>query len=327
MQTGGQGLDDKTVMVTGASGFLGAALLPVLAAAGCEVVCLGRRPPADLPASRARHVRADLLDAASLTAALREARPDIVIHLAGVSLPPGDAAARRAMLELNVLGTETMLAASAASGAGSVVVAGSAAQYGPLAGGAQGLREEDACRPVGLYGISKAASGALALEFGRATGLTVTLAVPFNVIGPGQGEHLVPATFIKQLVAAPGTGPARIELGDVSAERDWIDVRDVARAIALLAARRQPGAFNICTGRPVAVARLLETLRHVSARPFQWILDPARLRPDQPSIQFGDPSRIAQVTGWRAEIKLAKTLADMLCAAGGLATGTERQGG
>jgi GDP-4-dehydro-6-deoxy-D-mannose reductase len=320
-----QGLDGKTVLVTGASGFIGSALLPLLAGHARETVCLGRQAPVPPAGPGTRHVACDILDAASLAAAFGTARPDIVIHLAGTSVPPRDAAARRAMLDLNVMGTEAVLAAAEKAGAGLVVVVGSAAQYGPLMAGRQGLREDDPCRPSGLYGISKAAAGALALDLGLATGLPVALAVPFNVIGPGQAAHLVPSAFIGQMVAAPGTGPLRIEVGDVTAQRDWVDVRDVARAIALLAALRQPGAFNICTGRAMPVATLIETLREVSARPLDWTVDAARLRPDQPSVQFGDPSRIAAATGWRAEIGLAATLADMLREAGGQVQGAERR--
>ena len=127
------------------------------------------------------------------------------------------------------------------------------------------------------------------------TGLPVMLAVPFNVIGPGQAEHLVPATFIRQLLATPGDGPVRIAVGDVTAERDWIDVRDVAQALVVLAARGRGGAYNICTGRAQPVSALLNALQAASPRRFDWAVDPARLRPGQPSIHYGDPARIAAV--------------------------------
>lgn len=321
MQGGMEGLAGRSVLVTGGSGFIGAALLPLLAEAGCVVSCFGRRAPAH----PARHLRGDLHDATSLAGAFAAARPEVVIHLAGAAVPPSDVAARRAMLDLNVMGTEAVLAAAAGAGAQHVVVVGSAAQYGPLPAPDHALREDDACRPVGLYGISKAAAGALALDFARGSGLAVTLAVPFNVIGPGQAAHLVPATFIAQLVAAPGNGPVRIAVGDTTAMRDWVDVRDLARAIALLAARRATGTFNICTGRAVAVAELLATLRDLSARPFDWTTEAARLRPEQPSVHRGDPARIAAAIGWRAEIGLRTTLADMLRAAGGDIQDTERR--
>jgi GDP-4-dehydro-6-deoxy-D-mannose reductase len=321
MQGGTEDLAGRSVLVTGGSGFVGAALVPLLAAAGCAVACFGRRAPPH----PARHLPGDLRDGASLAAGFAAARPEVVIHLAGAAVPPPDAGARRAMLELNVMGTEAVLAAAAGVGAQHVVVVGSAAQYGPLPAPRHALTEDDPCRPVGLYGISKAAAGALALDFGRGTGLAVTLAVPFNVIGPGQASHMVPATFIAQLVGAPGAGAVRIAVGDTSAERDWVDVRDVARAIVLLAARRATGPFNICTGRAVPVAALLGTLRELSARPFDWTTDAARLRPEQPSVHRGDPARIMAATGWHAQIGLRTTLADMLRAAGGDIHDTERR--
>lgn len=320
-----QGLDGKAVLVTGASGFIGSALLPLLKGHAREIVCVGRGPSGSRSGPGCRHIACDIRDAASLSKAFRAARPDVVIHLAGMTVPPQDGPARQAMLDVNVLGTEAVLAAAAEAETGFVLVVGSAAQYGPLPTGGRALREDDACRPSGLYGISKAAAGALSLDFGRATGLPVALALPFNVIGPGQAGHLVPATFIRQIIAAPGVGPVTIDVGDVTAQRDWVDVRDVARAVALLAALGQPGSFNICTGRALPVETLLETLRAVSARRLDWTVDPARLRPDQPSVQFGDPARIAAATGWRAEIGLIDTISDMLLAAGGQVKSAERR--
>lgn len=305
-------LAGANVFMTGASGFVGRALLPLLVDAGCHVTCLGRSVPAIAAGVGLRHVTGDIRDTALLRGALAGAEPDLVFHLAGASVPPRDVAERRGMLELNVLGTEAVLEAAAKAGARKVIVVGSAAQYGPLVVAGRGLQEGDACRPVGLYGISKAAAGALALDFAQMTGLSVTLALPFNIIGPGQASHLVPATFIRQIAATPGDGPVRIEVGDVTAERDWIDVRDVARALVSLAMRGRGGAYNICAGRSRPVSVLLDALRDASPRPFEWVVDPARLRPGQPSIHYGDPARIVADTGWKAEIALADSLAAML---------------
>ncbi|MBW6396478.1 NAD(P)-dependent oxidoreductase [Roseomonas sp. HJA6] len=310
-------LAGTSVFLTGASGFVGRALLPLLVDVGCRVTCFGRSAPVTEMGAPVRHAAGDVRDAAVLDAALAAARPDLVFHLAGVSAPPRDLPARRAMLELNVLATEMLLQAALNAGVRKVLVVGSAAQYGPLARIGRGLREDDACRPTGLYGISKAAAGSVALDFAQATGLSVTLAVPFNVIGPGQAEHLVPATFISQILAAPGDGPVRIRVGDITAERDWVDVRDVARALLSLASRGLGGAYNICSGRPRPVSALLQALRAASPRHFDWVVDEARLRADQPSIHYGDPARIAADTGWSAEIALPDSLAAMFTAAGG----------
>lgn len=317
MGAGAQELEGRTLVVTGAAGFLGRALLDQLAPLACRVVTLGRPGSARPPGPRGQHLVGDILDAGSLATSFGAVRPDTVIHLAAQTAPPRDAEQRRAMLAVNVLGTESVLAAAARAGAASAVVVGSAAQYGPMAQGGRALREDDPCRPVGAYGISKAAAGQLALDFGASFGLPVTLALPFNVIGAGQPPHLVPATFIRQVVALPAAGAGCIAVGDIAAQRDWVDVRDVARALVLLAAQRLPGAYNICTGSAVAVSELLAILQRLSARRFDLAQDPARLRPGQPSVQFGDPSKLRDATGWRAQVTLEDSLAAMLLMAGG----------
>lgn len=311
------GLDGKVVLVTGGSGFIGSALLPLLSAYSRKVISLSRRPGLSATPTAICHVACDILDGPSLASAFDAQRPDIVIHLAGLSLPPKDAAARRAMIDINLTATDMVLAEAARHEVELAVVAGSAAQYGPMEREDRGLREDDPCRPSGLYGITKAAAGALALDFGRTTGLPVTLALPFNVIGPSQAAHFVPATFIQQLADAPGAGAVCLAVGDLDARRDWVDVRDVARALALLAAAKQPGAFNICTGQAVSVSALLEALCTASGRPLEWRSQPQRRRPDLPSVNFGDPAKIRAMTGWRAQIGLATSLTDMLRASGG----------
>lgn len=322
MQSGTTGLMGRRILVTGGTGFIGAVFAARLTAAQAIVFTLARRAAAvSQPGVQA--LRADVLDDAALAAAFGQARPEIVVHLAGSVGPPADPPARRAALALDVLGTEAVLGAARAAGVRSAVVLGSAAQYGPPPDG-RALREDDPCRPAGLYGISKAAAGQLALDFGRRFAMPVTLAIPFNVIGPGQPDHLVPATFIRQILALPSDG-GRIAVGDLSAERDWIDVRDVAAALALLAARGGDGAFNICTGRAVPVGALIDTLRRLGPRRFDWLSDPARLQPGQPSKVRGDPAKLAAETGWRAAIALEDSLATMLQAAGGHPSHTERR--
>jgi GDP-4-dehydro-6-deoxy-D-mannose reductase len=324
MTLGTASLQGRRVLVTGGTGFVGAATARCLAAAGAAVASLARRPPAGAAPPGVQALCGDILDDAALARALAEARPDTLLHLAGSVAPPGDFAARRATLERDVLGTETVLAAAASAGVGAAIVLGSAAQYGPQPGG--GAVAEDApCRPAGLYGIAKAAAGAAALDFGRAFGLPVALAIPFNIIGPDQPDHLVPATFIRQVVALPPGAPRRIAVGDTAAERDWIDVRDVAAALALLVHRPRAGAFNICTGRPVAVATLLATIARLVPEPFAWTTEAARLRPGQPSKLHGDPAKLAAETGWRATVPLEESLAAMIRAAGGRLKEMERE--
>ncbi len=102
-------------------------------------------------------------------------------------------------------------------------------------------------------------------------------------------------------------------MGNLSARRDFTDVRDVARAYLLLAERGRPGeAYNVCSGTAVSIRELLELLGQAAGIRVEPVVDPDRLRPaDLPEL-YGSPAALEKATGWRPRIPLRQTLADLL---------------
>ena len=297
-------------LVTGATGFAGSHLVDALVATGADVAAWGNAQGRPLPADsrRVRWASVDILDRDAVQDALRALRPTVVFHLAGL---PHVAAAWKdsgRALQVNALGTHHLLdGVEAIVPDSKVVVAGSALVYRPSR---TALREEDPVGPADPYGVSKLAQE---MRAQRATALVV-LTRPFNHAGPRQSESFVTSSFAKQLAEIEmGIREPKLLVGNLDARRDIMDVRDTARAYLALADRGSPGRiYNICSGTAHRVGDLLERLLSITRARVTVEQDPSRLRPSDNPVVLGNPSRLITDTGWRPEIPVEQTLADLL---------------
>ncbi len=273
-------------LVTGASGFVGRHLVVALREARWRVVTLDRQPPADIVG--------DLL-----TVSLRAARADVVFHLAGFANPSASLTHARDAYDANARGTARLVREAPA---GRFVIASSCQVY-PFSD--RRHVEGDPVRPRSPYSASKLCGEALALAVGR----DVIVLRPFNHTGPGQGDAYVCPRIARQIARAEaGRGPRTIEVGELAPERDFFDVRDMARAYLRAAEKGRSGEiYNVATGRPVSIGRILESLLALSEVTLE-----VRATNGRRSVLTGDSSKFRAATGWRPEIPLARTLADLL---------------
>ncbi len=294
-------------LVTGGSGFLGGHLLSALAERrmpGVEVMALGRRLPANLPSEA--FLQADLNDPSSLRPALTSTEPAVVFHTAGRT-PPADP---ETLYLANTLATLHLLdALRALPKTTRLVLAGSAAELGPVPVGDLPVREDYPCRPGDAYGLSKwlASTAGLAAR----PPLEVIVARVFNPVGPGQPTSQALGRFA-DLLSDPGPDPLHLAVGDLDARRDFIDVRDVARALMALALLGHPGqAYHVGTGRSHRVREGLDRLIALSGRNVEVEVDPLRPRGRGPDDSRADPTRLMTHTGWRPQIGWEQSLADL----------------
>jgi GDP-4-dehydro-6-deoxy-D-mannose reductase len=143
------------------------------------------------------------------------------------------------------------------------------------------------------------------------------IARPFNHTGPGQDKRFALPAFAAQIAAIEeGRQEPRVEVGNLSVERDFLDVRDVTEAYMLLvaAAAKLPSrsVFNIASGTSRSLSSLLDHLRQRSRRGFDVIVDPSRLRPADVPRAAGDASRLRELTGWRPRRPIEETLLSLL---------------
>jgi len=305
------------IFMTGATGFAGSHLLDNLLAAGHQVSALvhpatsHQRLP-DHPALTA--VPGDLLNRDSLTAAVVASQPDLIYHLAGQASPGLSWREPALTLAINTGGVANLLDAAVAYGRPRVVVVTSAEIYGPVQAKDLPLTEVTPPAPHHPYGISKWAAGQLVPLYWQRYQLPVVEARPFNHIGPRQATGFVVADFASQLAAIKlGQQPPTLAVGNLDAERDFTDVRDVVAAYQGIAADGRPGeAYLICSGQPVPIHYLLNTLLELAEVAVEVVYDPARMRPSDTPVLYGSYAKLARDTGWQPAIHLRQSLADAL---------------
>jgi GDP-4-dehydro-6-deoxy-D-mannose reductase len=271
------------------------------AAAGDEVVDL----------SRSSGLGIDLLDAELVRAAVRDAEPTAVYHLAARAHVGESWHDPEGFLRDNVAMTLHLLeAVRDEAPEAAVVVVGSSELYGPPA--ALPVDESAPLRPQNPYAVSKASADLLAGFFADAHGLRIVRARAFNHAGPGQEPIYAIASFARQVAAGleHGEDPVRVVTGNPDARRDYTDVRDVVRAYRALAERAEPGVYNICSGRPASAAQLLTALGRVTGVGIDHQVDPKLRRAHELMEMRGSYERLKAATGWEPEFTLEQTLAD-----------------
>lgn len=310
--------------ITGIGGFAGTHLAARLLEDGHDVGGLvrERRLYPGLIELAARHPRFDLdglacgdvADADEMMRVIADARPDGVFHLAGIAFVPRAESDPGRALVVNALGSRHVMAAvHRAAPAGRIVVVGSADVYGAAADTGVPIEESCALRPVSTYGLSKAAADMAAFQQWWETGLAVIRARAFNHTGPGQSADFVCSDFARQVARIErGAAPPLLRTGNLQSARDFSDVRDIVRGYAVLMERGTPGeAYNLCTGRTVTIAAIVDGLRAEIGVPFEVVEESARVRRREIPRVVGSAAR-ARALGWTPTIPLRQPLRDLL---------------
>jgi GDP-4-dehydro-6-deoxy-D-mannose reductase len=293
-------------LVTGAGGFVGHHLVAHLLASGDEVSQCDRSMAPDIS-------YLDITDASACLALVADVKPDVIYHLAGWADVGGSWKAPVEAFRTNAEGTLNVLSAATDVGVQRVVAVSSADVYGAVSGDELPLTELSALRPVSPYAASKVAADYLGLQAWLGRGLPVLRVRAFNHLGPGQTDKFVASALASRIARNERDGGDVLTIGDLSARRDFTDVRDVVRAYRLLAEHGSPGeAYNVCTGVDVAVQELADQLIAMAGRPMRFETDPELLRPVDVPVLRGDHTKLTEATGWQPEIPLGQTLADLL---------------
>lgn len=309
-------------LITGYSGFVGPHLARHLIERGDEV--WGVEFPAGFvaPDFLRESVGSVSVKACDLTtgvddiaALIEEARPDAIYHLAALSHVPTSWTDPAAVYRVNVLGTLNLLEAvkQAAPDAATLVVT-SGDIYGRRESGETELTESSAQRPVNPYAASKAAQDEIVGILADAEGRRIVRARPFNHTGPGQSADFVCAAFARQIARIKlSLDEPIIKTGDLSTQRDFLDVRDVVRAYRLAVTQGAPGGvFNIASGEARSIQSILDRLMALAEVEARIERDPSFGRPTDSSPPTVKTDAIRAASGWQPEIPFDQTLQDLL---------------
>jgi GDP-4-dehydro-6-deoxy-D-mannose reductase len=249
---------------------------------------------------------------------LERCRPDVIFHLAAVAITGRSWRDPAATLQLNVGMQANILQAVVNLELDCrVIVIGSSEEYGGAlsnAGDQGSISEETPFQPINPYAVSKVAQDMLGLQYHLSHGLDTVRVRPFNHIGPRQGLGFVVPDFASQVAQIEaGQRPPVIHVGNLEAQRDFTDVRDVVRAYRLLALKGVSGeVYNVGSGRAHAVQEVLDYLIAQAKVPIRVEPDPERMRPSDIPRVVCNYAKLRACTGWEPQIIFEQSLADVL---------------
>lgn len=300
-------------LITGISGFAGGHLATELLARDACVAGLDRGTSDQLAPllDRIEFCEADIRDGERLRGLAEAFRPETIFHLAALTHVAQAWEQRRATLEINVLGTATVLEVAAGlDPKPRVVLASSGQVYGARPADSRPLTEEDPTTPQSPYAVSKRCAELLAEQVRLGDGVPTVILRTFNYTGPWQSPSFVCSDFARQIARAEaGLQEPVITVGNLDAARDFSDVRDIVRGYLLAATDGEPGrVYNLCSGEAVPIATILDHLRAAARVDIRVVEDPERLRRADLRVLRGDASRARRELGWEPRFGLAETL-------------------
>ena len=296
-------------LVIGAAGFLGQELLRQLIEAG-EFPTAAVRLRERLPIGGCEVRELDLNRRNALQKLLGELRPQVIYYLAGQDSAALARQDPEQAADENMLGTMRFLEAvrSIEDYYPRILLTGAAEEYGSAGSGA--LSEDSALQPDSVLGVSKACRTMLGRVYARSYGMGIVTARLFPCIGEGLSpEHLIADLVMKTAEIEAGFRTPVLQVRHAALQRDYLDIRDAARACRLLAGKGLAGeVYNVASGKAVSVQEIVELLRDMCREPFILETEAGR----SGSTVSGDITKLREDTGYAPEFTLEETLLTML---------------
>jgi GDP-4-dehydro-6-deoxy-D-mannose reductase len=305
-------------LITGITGFAGGHLAAHLLAQGeTEVygVAHDRGYGLDHLGYPVPLVIADLRDPQVVEDLLRDVAPVYIYHLAAQAFvptawqAPWDTFENNVRPELNILQLMVREQLKAR-----LLVVASNEVYGVVSRDRLPVDESVMLEPINPYGVSKVVQDLLARQYFLSHGVDVIRARAFNHLGPRQSPQFVAANFARQIAEAEaGLRRPVVRVGNLQALRDFTDVEDIVRAYALLMERGRSGeAYNIGSGQPQSIQNVLDTLLDMSSVEVGVERDPARMRPSDTPVIYGNITKLKTDTGWAPRIPFEESIRRVL---------------
>lgn len=303
------------VLITGISGFVGQHLAEHLQIHQPDVDVHGTvfSTPVDHLTATCHQV--DLRDQAAVYELVNKLSPDRIYHLAAQAFVPRSFSDPWETIENNVRSQLNLILAIRDMPTPPRLLAVTSAEiYGIVTPDQIPMHEDLPAQPTSPYSVSKVAQDMLALQYHLSNHLPIMRARPFNHFGPGQDERFVAPAFAMQVARIEaGLQDSTIRVGNLSAQRDFTDVRDIVAAYHLIMERGTLGSvYNVASGKAQSIQHLLDTLIRFTNAEITVEVDPDRLRPVHIPILMGDATRLRTETNWKPEYTFEQSLRDVL---------------
>jgi GDP-4-dehydro-6-deoxy-D-mannose reductase len=305
------------VLITGISGFAGSHFARLLLReTPWTLIAVSRSTQGERDNARINWWQADLRDGDVVHRLIRHERPDVVVHMAAQASVPTSWQKPWETYQDNIQSQLNLFEAiNTANLTPRIIVVSSNEVYG-RAESAQELpyKETHSLRPNNPYAVSKVTQDMMALQYRLSHKLDVVVARPFNHVGPNQSSKFVVADFANQIAQIEqGLREPVMRLGNMEAQRDFTDVRDVARAyLALIKGANSGQIYNVCSGVPRSIQSILNTLFTLSPVRIKQETDPNKFRKIDTPVSYGDATKLRQDTGWEPVIPFEQTLSETL---------------
>ncbi len=321
-------MEKQRILITGITGFVGSHLADLLLSLGRDVYGTmrwrSRMENIEHIKDKLNLLECDIRDSSSVANAIEKVRPDKIFHLAAQSFVPTSWHSPAETLTTNIIGELNIFEAVRKYCKDTTIqIAGSSEEYGIIEKTDLPIDETVALRPLSPYGVSKVTQDVLAQQYYQSYGLRTIITRAFNHTGPRRGDVFVCSSFAKQIAEIEKglKGPV-IYVGNLEAQRDFTDVRDMVKAYWLATEYCNPGEpYNICSGVAYSIKEILDILLSLSVSAITIKQDPDRMRPSDLPILLGDSTKFRKATtlepsirdvDLEPEIPLKQTLEDLL---------------
>lgn len=310
-----KGLINLKALIIGAGGFVGHHLINHLRDDLKWSVSATKMPNEQLSADHVAVFDLDILQKEAIKQLLQKLKPDYIFHLAAQSSVALSWKNPSLTIDVNIKGAVNLLdAVQMLDYKPRVLLIGSGEEYGHLHQGEIPVTEDNHLRPGNIYAATKVCQNMMGRIYADAYDMDVMMVRAFNHIGPGQSPIFVVADFCKQVAEIEaGKRDPIICVGNLSAKRDFTDVRDVVRAYALLIGNGVKGeTYNVGSGHAIAIQDILQLLLSMSSVQISVEVEEIRFRPVDIPIIEADINKLEKCTGWRPEIQLESTITETL---------------
>lgn len=305
----------KKVLIIGAAGFVGKYLIRFYKQNYDYEIYATKLPQENIEEPDIYEFDLDILRKEDIVELLYSVRPDYIFHLAAQSSVSIAWKNPGLTIDVNIKGAVNVLdAVRELYYKPRILLIGSGEEYGHIEPEEVPIKENNRIRPGNIYAATKACQNMLGSIYARAYDMQVLMVRAFNHIGPEQNSIFVVSDFCRQVAEIElGIRTPVMYVGNLSAKRDFTDVRDVVRAYALLIEKGKPGqTYNVGSGHAYEIREILERIISLSKKKIRIEIDQNKIRPVDVPVIEAEITKLIETTEWVKEIDLEQTIQETL---------------